>query len=172
MLFSDTRFTGIGKPHTKTIKNYVCFFLDVFIFGYTRSRRWTGTLSLSENWSSRHYAMAKQPTHFTEDSFHRSLNKVALIGTGHCLLRWLQPTYVWPIIFKWPYFKHLWAKNIFSHSSRVKIICLESFSQMSISIFVLCWPGSNKSTMGFIHKNATILIFVLSKMWDLYAFML
>ena len=59
-----------------------------------------------------------------------------------------------PIIFKWLYFKHLWAKNIFSHSSRVKIICLESFSQMSISIFVLCWTVSNKSTMGFIHKNA------------------
>ena len=88
------------------------------------------------------------------------------------LLQRLQLTYVWPIIFKWPYFKHLWAKNIFSHSSCVKIICLESFSQMSISIFVLCWTGSNKSTMGFIHKNATILIFVLSKMWDLYAFML
>ena len=69
-----------------------------------------------------------------------------------------------PIIFKWPYFKHLWAKNIFSQSSRVKIICLESFSQMSISIFVLCWTVSNKSTMGFIHKNATILIFLLSKM--------
>ena len=63
----------------------------------------------------------------------------------------------------------MWAKNIFFHSSCVKIICLESFSQMSISIFVLCWTGSNKSTMGFIHKNATILIFVLSKMWDLYA---
>ena len=120
------------------------------------------TLSLSENWSSRHYGMAKhlltsRQIHFvfitySSSSWNWPLSTAAV--TGHLC----------PIIFKWLYFKHLWAKNIFSHSSRVKIICLESFSQMSISIFVLCWTGSNKSTMGFIHKNATILIFLLSKM--------
>ena len=178
MLFSATRFTGIDKPHANKIKKSVS--ASFWMFPCSKSYSVTPAVDdglVLEVTQPCHYQktgpvgimqwprslLTSRQIHFVIHYIKFLFLELAIV---HCS-GYTSPMYN----FKSPYFKHLWAKNIFSHSSGVKIICLESFSQMSISIFVLCWTRSNKSTMGFIHKNAQSW-FSLSKMWDLYAFML